>query len=1145
MKCDKTYAYDTMTKTYPIAYISFASVGFEKACEIANIFRFSNPQFFFLYNGYTYSKEAQLLGLCVYPEFAEATKRSQCKGTFKQEIQKVVSDIELKSTVWERIKEAHRYVVTNTTYDKGKTGLHQSAYGVFCQKKAVCAGYAQATALLLNAVNIEAIQITSVDHQWNMVLVDGNWYHLDSTFDDPDIASVVYYDYFMRSDVKVASNHKPEKYWESYLPKAVLDSGAVGTAAGTQPTVTQKVSKPTSSWEKSGDKMNIKFDLPEGAEMFYSIDPSEPFPQASYSRFNFYKNGVKISKAGLVRYKIYVPGKLPYDGNERFGDFKVTLNPVGGTIQVPALNITQYSFGNTTALPKGSQITKKGYEFKAWYKDSTYKGTGITSISSTTMGDLDLYAKWAPITYKVVYKSNGGSGTMSASTFTYDQVDKLRENAFKKTGYYVASWNTEPDGSGKSYSPEANVMNLLDQKGATLTLYAQWKLATYNVNYHLAGGTFDGSKYYKPTFQYTTDTFELQPIKADYGYKFAGWYKDPAFKTPISLISKGTASDVDVYAKIVPCTYTMKFHAFDPISGDIIDCGIPDKTCYYSEVVTLPVPKNIVPGYEFNKWEIHTTQIPSSSDKIAVNNLSYVAYPDVYTNGAFYNLTDKNGVIHFYAVLTNEYKISLNPDGGSVSSSNITANYNRKVTLPVPEKLGYTFLGWDNVDTEKVEKLKTYTQKNGYNVSLKAVWSENSYVVTYVGNEKGVMGKTPSVTVKYSNLISSLYLPGCGYSVKGKKFDSWNLVSNPAEAVGHKMKVGESFASHASYIKTFLPAKNKGKLNIYAQWTTTSYLVTYNLNGGTQAAGAVTSYYYNNPGGYALPVPTKTDCTFNGWYSDQALTKKVSKIAQGDYGDKVFYAKWTLNNSISTQKATVTFDANGGYLPGNVTNKGYTYYIANGYSAADLAKIVPLDRDGYTFGGWYKERECKHKVTSIPAKFGGNTYLYAKWIGKKYTVYFEANAPYGTKLKGKVGKITCVYGNEYKLKKCGYSVLGYGFNGWALTPSSTTKYGDQGIFNVTSYPEDGVLTLYGRWTKIQYTIDYYNITEAEKTKVSNPYKFGAYDGMVKLKDPERQGYTFLGWYTNAKCSGSKVTYIKAETAKDYKLYAKWKLNTNK
>ena len=60
----------------------------------------------------------------------------------------------------------------------------RSIYGVFVNKKAVCAGYAKALQYLLNRFGIECTYATSQTHAWNLIKLEGDYYHMDVTWGD-------------------------------------------------------------------------------------------------------------------------------------------------------------------------------------------------------------------------------------------------------------------------------------------------------------------------------------------------------------------------------------------------------------------------------------------------------------------------------------------------------------------------------------------------------------------------------------------------------------------------------------------------------------------------------------------------------------------------------------------------------------------------------------------------------------------------------------------------------------------------------------------------------------------------------------------------------------------------------------------------
>lgn len=108
-------------------------------------------------------------------------------------VNKVISDKTNNSMpIREKIKVIHDYIIDNTEYDKLKndnkyddTYKSQTAYGALIQGYATCNGYSDAMAIFLNKLNVINYKISNDEHIWNLVYLDGKWYHLDLTWDDP------------------------------------------------------------------------------------------------------------------------------------------------------------------------------------------------------------------------------------------------------------------------------------------------------------------------------------------------------------------------------------------------------------------------------------------------------------------------------------------------------------------------------------------------------------------------------------------------------------------------------------------------------------------------------------------------------------------------------------------------------------------------------------------------------------------------------------------------------------------------------------------------------------------------------------------------------------------------------------------------
>lgn len=117
----------------------------------------------------------------------------------------------------------------------------------------------------------------------------------------------------------------------------------------------------------------------------------------------------------------------------------------------------------------------KGWYFSGWTGDGKLTVGGPIDISP----------------YTINYLGNGStSGSMSSQT-AYADVDwGLTPNAFSRTGYSFAGWNTKADGSGDPYDNQALIESGTMSAGEELNLYAQWN-RVYSAGRY-AVGDFDG-----------------------------------------------------------------------------------------------------------------------------------------------------------------------------------------------------------------------------------------------------------------------------------------------------------------------------------------------------------------------------------------------------------------------------------------------------------------------------------------------------------------------------------------------------------------------------------------------------------------------------------------------------------------------------
>lgn len=120
---------------------------------------------------------------------------------------------------YDQVKAFHDWLVNNTEYDT-RTTVDDSSFdaaGPLLYGRAVCDGYSKALDLLCYLSGIDCVRINGTGngggHAWNKVKIDGQWYNIDVTWDDPlSTRPVLRHDYFLVSDDVLARDHS----WIAY-----------------------------------------------------------------------------------------------------------------------------------------------------------------------------------------------------------------------------------------------------------------------------------------------------------------------------------------------------------------------------------------------------------------------------------------------------------------------------------------------------------------------------------------------------------------------------------------------------------------------------------------------------------------------------------------------------------------------------------------------------------------------------------------------------------------------------------------------------------------------------------------------------------------------------------------------------------------
>ncbi|MFA6678809.1 MAG: InlB B-repeat-containing protein, partial [Acholeplasmataceae bacterium] len=279
---------------------------------------------------------------------------------------------------------------------------------------------------------------------------------------------------------------------------------------------------------------------------------------------------------------------------------------------------------------------------------------------------------------------------------------------------------------------------------------------------------------------------------------------------------------------------------------------------------------------------------------------------------------------------------------------------------------------------------------------------------------------------------------------------------------------------------------------------------------------------------FHIPNATAQHYSFNGWVYYDNGNEYILRRNDRFFKNTVFYARWTAIPKF------VTYDLSGG-----VNNLGNTYL----FNVRSTIELQPAYRAGHTFVDWvyYDEEAGADKVIThyengswwnkkvSPAVKVAESSPYdinirATWAVNDYTISFDSNGG------SAVASITASYGTTISAPT-NPTREGYLFGGWYTSLS----YDEE--FTFTTMPAKD-MTLYAKWDIEAYSIiymsdgsTYYTLTQDYNTPILAP------------ADPNKIGYTFGGWYTDAGCTtGNEFTLPAKMPAYDTTVYAKWTIN---
>lgn len=419
----------------------------------------------------------------------------------------------------------------------------------------------------------------------------------------------------------------------------------------------------------------------------------------------------------------------------------------------------------------------------------------------------------------------------------------------------------------------------------------------------------------------------------------------------------------------LPKTLTMIYGAFENCTSleevDLSQTGITELEGTFegcSALETVKLPENITKiGFgtftgcsSLEKMDLSQTLVTEigGSAFSACSGLKTVKFPKTLTvidSYAFLSCKNLTGELDLSQTAVKTIGIcAFYKDGGVLG----------KIRLPKTiTEIGSEAFSWETTDEPEKIYVITSLSKDKINAeafkrNVPVVVCPYLYQIKFDGNgaAKGKMSEKACAAGQKEKLSKNKF------EKKGYTFAGWNT---QPDGKG-------TFYEENAYVKN-LTKKADEVVTLYAQWKAAQYQITYNLNGGKNNKKNPKTYKITSKT-IKLSNPSKKGYVFKGWYCDKKCTKKVTSIKKGSTGKVTLYAKW------AKEKYTITYKLNGGK---NNKKNPKTYTITS-----KMIKLAAPTRKGYVFKGWYRDKKCTRKVTSIKKGSTGKITLYAKWKNK-------------------------------------------------------------------------------------------------------------------------------------------------------------------
>lgn len=427
---------------------------------------------------------------------------------------------------------------------------------------------------------------------------------------------------------------------------------------------------------------------------------------------------------------------------------------------------------------------------------------------------------------------------------------------------------------------------------------------------------------------YKTDCIKTAPVLTKTDYVFVGWFTNADFKGTPITFPYTLTENTTLYAKWAQSIFTVNF-----------ETNCDEEIASYKTDAIETAPTISKTDYVLDGW--YTTEdfsdIPISFPyTLTADTTLYAKWVQNVFNATFVTNCDTK---------ISSYKTDIIEKAPDASKNN------------------YILVGWFT-SSDFTGSPVTFPYTLTADTTLYAKWAQTVFTVNFVTN----CGKVIA-SYKTDKIIKSPVIERDGYALEG-----WYTTAN------------------FSGSKVSFPFTLTKDVTLYAKWKQTTFLVTFETNGGSEIASYTTNLIET------APETTRENYEFYGWYINSDYSGEAIVFPYSVKNETKLYAKWL-------ETFNVSFETNGG-----------SSIIS--YQTAKILSSPISTLEGYTLVGWYKDSELKNRVV-FPLMLSDAVVLYARWADSSNTIVVTSENVLNIDISGFTQPFTVLYEgslNEFYLE---------------------------------------------------------------------------------------------------------------------------------